>query len=51
MALGSRMAQGCNVWHLLGGLPLFSLPSLLFLVGLFPGAWLGGRWLRRLLAA
>jgi len=51
MALGSRMALGCNVWHLLGGLPLFSVPSLLFLVGLLPGAWLGGRWLRRLLAA
>jgi hypothetical protein len=51
MALGSRMTPGCNVWHLLGGLPLFSLPSLLFLFGLLPGAWLGGRLLQRLLAA
>ncbi|MCM2264147.1 MAG: YeeE/YedE family protein [Desulfuromonadales bacterium] len=43
MALGSRMAPGCNVWHLLGGLPLLTMQSLLFLAGLFPGAWLGGR--------
>lgn len=48
MALGSRMAPGCNVWHLLGGLPLLTLQSLLFLAGLLPGAWLGGRLFLRL---
>jgi hypothetical protein len=51
MALGSRMGQGCNVWHLLGGLPTFTMQSLLFLAGLLPGAWLGAAALRRLLAA
>lgn len=51
MALGSRMTPGCNVWHLLGGLPLFTMQSLLFVVGLLPGAWLGGKLLQRLVAA
>lgn len=49
MALGSRMAPGCNVWHLWGGLPLLTMQSLLFTVGLLPGAWLGGRILQRVL--
>jgi len=48
MALGSRMTPGCNVWHLLGGLPLLTLQSLLFLVGLLPGAWMGGQLLVKL---
>jgi len=48
MALGSRMTPGCNVWHLLGGLPLLTLQSLLFLAGMLPGAWIGGRLLVRL---
>jgi uncharacterized membrane protein YedE/YeeE len=43
MALGSRMTPGCNVWHLMGGVPLLTMQSLLFLAGLLPGAWLGGR--------
>jgi hypothetical protein len=50
MALGSRMTPGCNVWHLLGGLPLLTLQSLLFLLGLLPGAWLGGLLFVRLTA-
>jgi len=45
MALGSRMTPGCNIWHLLGGLPLLTMQSLLFLAGLLPGAWFGGRLL------
>jgi hypothetical protein len=49
MALGSRMSPGCNVWHLWGGLPLLTLQSLLFVVGLLPGAWLGGIALQRIL--
>lgn len=43
MGLASRLAPGCNVWHLLGGGPLLVTQSLLFILGLFPGAWLGAR--------
>lgn len=43
MGLASRMAPTCNVWHLLGGLPILAVSSVLFLAGLFPGAWLGSR--------
>lgn len=50
MALGSRMTPGCNVWHLMGGVPLLTMQSLLFLAGLLPGAWLGGRLFVRLTA-
>jgi hypothetical protein len=49
LGLSSRMALGCNVWHLLGGLPILALQSLLFLVGLLPGAWAGSRLLALLL--
>jgi uncharacterized membrane protein YedE/YeeE len=49
LGLASRMAPGCNVWHLLGGLPIFAIPSLLFAAGLFPGAWLGGKIVSRIL--
>lgn len=45
MGLASRLAAGCNIWHLWGGLPVFSVQSWLFLTGLIPGAWLGGRLL------
>lgn len=48
MGLASRMAPACNIWHLFGGLPIFALQSFLFLAGLFPGAWLGGLLLTRL---
>ncbi len=47
MGLASRISAGCNVWHLLGGLPIISMQSVLFLAGLFPGAWLGSRILTR----
>ena len=43
MGLASRMAPTCNVWHLFGGLPIFAASSVLFLLGLFPGAWVGSR--------
>ena len=49
MALGSRMAPGCNVWHLMGGLPMLGLQSLLFVAGLLPGAWVGGVVLERII--
>lgn len=47
MGVASRMAAGCNVWHLLGGVPILSMQSLLFASGLFPGAWLGVKLLTR----
>lgn len=45
MGLASRMAPTCNVWHLMGGLPILAVSSLLFMGGLLPGAWLGGKLL------
>ena len=45
MGLASRMAPGCNVWHLLGGLPILAWQSLLFVAGMIPGAWLGSKLL------
>ena len=45
MGFASRIAQGCNVWHIAGGLPILSLQSLFFVVGLFPGAWVGTKLL------
>ena len=47
MGLAARMAPACNVWHLLGGMPVLGLQSMLFLIGLFPGAWLGTTILTR----
>jgi uncharacterized membrane protein YedE/YeeE len=41
MGLASRMAPTCNVWHLLGGIPILAASSILFLAGLLPGAWAG----------
>lgn len=50
MGLASRMGTGCNVWHLLGGVPILAAPSLLFAAGLFPGAWVGTLLLRKIIA-
>jgi uncharacterized membrane protein YedE/YeeE len=47
MALGARMSPGCNIWHLWGGLPLLTLQSLLFLLGILPGAWIGSKILNQ----
>jgi uncharacterized membrane protein YedE/YeeE len=49
MGLASRMGSGCNVWHLLGGVPILAAPSLLFAAGLFPGAWAGTLLLRKII--
>ncbi len=51
MGLASRMAPTCNVWHLLGGLPILAASSILFLFGMLGGAWFGGLLLVRLLDA
>jgi len=45
LALGSRMTPGCNIWHLFGGLPLLSMQSILFLIGILPGSYIGSRLL------
>lgn len=49
MGLASRMAPACNVWHLLGGLPVLAMQSILFLIGLLGGSWLGSRLLARII--
>ena len=51
MGLASRLAPTCNVWHLLGGLPLLAASSLLFLAGILAGAWAGSLLLLRILDA
>lgn len=48
MGVASRMAAGCNVWHIFGGLPILAMSSLLFTGGILPGAWLGGRIVARI---
>ena len=50
MGLASRMAPGCNVWHLMGGLPILAFQSILFVAGLFPGAWIGARALDKIMS-
>ncbi len=47
LALAARMTPSCNIWHLMGGLPILAAQSILFLIGLFPGAWLGSLILAR----
>lgn len=49
MLLGAaaRMVPGCNLWHLWGGVPILAVQSLLFLLGILPGAWLGSKLLMR----
>jgi|UPI000694F78A uncharacterized membrane protein YedE/YeeE len=49
MALGARMGNGCNIKHLLGGVPLLSLHSMLFVCGMLLGAWLGAQVLPRII--
>jgi len=47
LGLAARMVPSCNVWHLWGGVPILALQSLLFVVGLVPGTWVGARLLTR----
>lgn len=47
LGVASRMVPGCNIWHLWGGLPILAMQSLLFLLGVLPGAWIGSRLLTR----
>lgn len=48
LGMAARMTPGCNIWHLWGGVPILANQSLLFLLGLFPGAWLGSLLFSRL---
>ncbi|MFH7320516.1 YeeE/YedE family protein [Desulfurivibrio sp. D14AmB] len=48
MGLAARMVPACNVWHLMGGLPIMVMQSILFLLGIFPGTWLGVKLFRLL---
>lgn len=41
VGMAARMSSGCNIWHLWGGVPILANQSLLFLLGLFPGAFFG----------
>lgn len=50
MGLGARMSAGCNIWHLMGGIPIFALRSLLFIIGLPLGTWIGVKILLRVLS-
>ena len=47
MGLAARLVPACNVWHLFGGVPVLAMQSLLFLLGMLPGAWLGSKMLAR----
>jgi hypothetical protein len=49
LGVSSRMVPGCNVWHLMGGLPIMALQSVLFLLGIIPGSWLGGKIVSRVI--
>ncbi|MDH3393020.1 MAG: YeeE/YedE family protein [Desulfobulbaceae bacterium] len=49
MGFGARMSSGCNIWHLMGGIPIFAISSLLFVIGLSVGTWIGAKILFRIL--
>ncbi len=48
LGIGARMAGGCLVWQLFGGIPVWALSSFLFTLGLVPGAYLGAKVISRL---
>ena len=41
VGMAARMVPACNVWHLWGGVPILAGQSLLYVVGLLPGTWIG----------
>ena len=49
LGMASRMSPACNVWHLMGGIPILALQSLLFLLGLVPGTWVGSKIVARII--
>ncbi|HEY9051890.1 MAG TPA: YeeE/YedE family protein [Gammaproteobacteria bacterium] len=48
LGMSARMTPGCNIWHLWGGVPILAGQSIVFFLGLFPGAWLGSIVFKRL---
>lgn len=48
VAYGARIAGGCNLKFIAGGLPLFAMEALLFAAGMLGGAYLGTWILKRL---
>jgi uncharacterized membrane protein YedE/YeeE len=47
MAAGAFMAGGCNLWHMIGGLPVLALQSILFVLGVTGGSYLGTVFLKK----
>lgn len=47
LGMAARMVPGCNIWHLWGGVPILANQSLLFLLGILPGTWVGSKLLTR----
>ena len=47
MGIGARLALGCNIGAFFSGLPAFSLHGWLFLISVFPGAIVGGYFLKK----
>ena len=47
MAAGAFMAGGCNLWHMIGGLPVLALQSILFVFGVMGGSYLGTAFLKK----
>ncbi|MEJ2697555.1 MAG: YeeE/YedE thiosulfate transporter family protein [Candidatus Sulfobium sp.] len=47
MAAGAFMAGGCNLWHMIGGLPVLALQSILFVFGIAGGSYLGTAFLKK----
>ncbi|HEX8947779.1 MAG TPA: YeeE/YedE family protein [Dissulfurispiraceae bacterium] len=46
LAIGSRMAGGCNIKFLMSGLPLLSIQAVVFLLGMLPGVMAGNYLLK-----
>lgn len=47
LGLAARMVPACNVWHLWGGVPILAGQSVLYVIGLLPGTWIGSVILAR----
>ena len=49
LGLGARIAGGCNLKFIAGGLPLMSYQALMFVVSMTAGAYLGTIFLKRVI--
>lgn len=48
IAIGASVAQGCTVYHFMGGIPSLLFGSLLFFVGVYSGIYVGVRFMQYL---